>query len=82
MVRVGKERGLTRCLSWVFVAYMGVAAPSVSSSDAPADEPQAPRYFSPVATYTGFSDSRGFAPVETPQEEPLLMREAQPRWVF
>lgn len=82
MVRVGKEWGLARGLSWVFVAYVGVVASTVSSTDVPVDEPQTPRYFSPVATNAGFSDSRGFAPVETPQEEPLLVRETLPRWVF
>jgi hypothetical protein len=86
IVKVTKDKALTRCLSLAFLAYAGVASQAVNSSSEAPDEHVTQRYFSPAVVNVAFSDSRGFAPVSAPadgeQPVPLLLPEEQQRWVF
>ncbi len=86
IVKVTRDKALARCLSLVFLAYMGGASQTVNSSSEAPDEHVTQRYFSPAVVNVAFSDSRGFAPVSTPadgeQPAPLRLPEEQPRWVF
>lgn len=86
IVKVTRDKALTRCLSLAFLAYVGVASQAVSSSSEAPNEHVTQRYFSPAVVNVAFSDSRGFAPVSTPAdgEQPLPLRlpEEQQLWVF
>jgi len=86
MSKVTVDVVLTRCLCLAFFTSMGVVSPAVNSSTTAASTAVSPRYYSPAVINVGFSDSRGFAPVngaeDSDQGMRLLTREDQPRWVF
>lgn len=86
IVKVTKDKALTRCLSLAFLVYVGVASQTVNSSNEAPNEYVTQHYFSPAVVNVAFSDSRGFAPVSTradgEQPAPLRLPEEQQRWVF